>query len=329
MKFGPVPVAGAEGAILAHSLTLTNGPLRKGSVIDADAIARLQADSIETVIIAQIGDEDLSEDIAAERIGRALLAEGYYLSPVFTGRVNLIAEVPGIVTVDAQKIDAFNALDEALTIASVPDMARVGGGQLVATVKIIPYGVSAESVEQGLAVLGGQAFALHPFKGGRARLILTETPGFRANLLDKGKTAVADRLMSLGYKLADSVVVPHRAEAVAEKIGRDVDLTLILGASATSDRADVVPQGIVIAGGEVLRFGMPVDPGNLLVLARLGDMPVIGLPGCARSPALNGVDWVLERLAAGVSVTSDDIAGMGVGGLLKEMQGRPQPRRGG
>ena len=72
---------------------------------------------------------------------------------------------------------------------------------------------------------------------------------------------------------------------------------------------------------------MPVDPGNLLFLGEYADAPVVGLPGCARSPALNGVDWVLERLSAGLPVTSDDVAAMGVGGLLKEMPGRPQPRR--
>ena len=71
---------------------------------------------------------------------------------------------------------------------------------------------------------------------------------------------------------------------------------------------------------------MPVDPGNLLVLGDLRGQPVIGLPGCARSPALNGADWVLERVACGLDITDDDIAGMGVGGLLKEIPLRPQPR---
>lgn len=328
MKFGPVPLEQAEGAILAHSLALSDGPLRKGSVIDTATIARLSTEGIGTVIVARIEDDDLGEDAAAERIGQTLLADGFRLSPVFTGRVNLIADVPGVVTLDRAAVDAFNRLDEALTVATLPDMARVDEGQLVATVKIIPYGVSRRNLEEGLKVLGSASLFLHRFRGGRARLILTETPGFRAKLLDKGKSAVKDRLSSLGYSLAESVVVAHNSDAVAEKIVADVDLTLILGASATSDREDVVPKGISEAGGDVLRFGMPVDPGNLLVLARLGDMPVLGLPGCARSPALNGIDWVLERIAAGLPVTSDDIALMGVGGLLKEMPGRPQPRDG-
>jgi len=71
---------------------------------------------------------------------------------------------------------------------------------------------------------------------------------------------------------------------------------------------------------------MPVDPGNLLLLGRVGRTPAIGLPGCARSPKINGFDWVLQRLCAGVTVTSADITTMGVGGLLKEIPTRPQPR---
>ena len=96
--------------------------------------------------------------------------------------------------------------------------------------------------------------------------------------------------------------------------------------SATSDLHDVAPEAVRRAGGQVERFGMPVDPGNLLFTGRIGTRPVIGLPGCARSPALNGADWVLERLACGLEVGDDDIAAMGVGGLLKEIPLRPQLR---
>ena len=79
-------------------------------------------------------------------------------------------------------------------------------------------------------------------------------------------------------------------------------------------------------GGEVIRVGMPVDPGNLLVLGRIGDVPVIGAPGCACSPKENGFDWVMDRILAGDMPTAEDISGLGVGGLLMEIQTRPRPR---
>jgi molybdenum cofactor cytidylyltransferase len=147
-------------------------------------------------------------------------------------------------------------------------------------------------------------------------------------LLDKGAKAIRVRLESLNYELTDIATVDHTESAISEALTGIADLTLILGASATSDRADVAPAAVVHAGGKIERFGMPVDPGNLLFLGSIGKSDVVGLPGCARSPALNGVDWVLERLSAQLPVTSADIANMGVGGLLKEMTGRPHPRRG-
>ncbi|TIO38818.1 MAG: 4-diphosphocytidyl-2C-methyl-D-erythritol kinase, partial [Mesorhizobium sp.] len=97
------------------------------------------------------------------------------------------------------------------------------------------------------------------------------------------------------------------------------DMVVIFGASALADFADVIPAAIEKAGGKVIRAGMPVDPGNLLVLGTLDGKRVIGAPGCARSPKENGFDWVLDRLIAGLDVTAGDIAGMGVGGLLMEI----------
>jgi len=136
-------------------------------------------------------------------------------------------------------------------------------------------------------------------------------------------------LDALGVQMSDLRVVPHEVEALAAALrALEGDLALILTGSATSDSADVAPEAVRAAGGHVDRFGMPVDPGNLLFLGRQGARPVIGLPGCARSPALNGADWVLSRVACGIEVTAQDIAAMGVGGLLKEIPSRPQPRAG-
>ena len=104
---------------------------------------------------------------------------------------------------------------------------------------------------------------------------------------------------------------------------------MVFGASAIADRRDVIPAAIEAAGGAVEHFGMPVDPGNLLLVGRVGEKPVIGAPGCARSPKENGFDWVLQRLLAGLAVTRSDITRLGVGGLLMEIVSRGQPRSGG
>ena len=306
---------------------LSSGALRKGTVLDAAHVTSIGKDGLGEVVVAQLESGDLSEDDAAQKIGAALASEGLKLGPVFTGRVNVLAEKAGVVRIDQAAVKAFNAVDEGVTLATLPDFMRVEKDQLVATVKIIPYGIEAILVAAGIIALGSKALALHPFRGGAARLIMTKTPGMNDSLLTKGEAVVSARLALLACDLVETVVVPHQEDAVANALSEPADLQLILGASATSDRADVAPSAVVRAGGQIDRFGMPVDPGNLLFLGSLNGAPVVGLPGCARSPALNGVDWVLERLVAGIPVDSDAIAAMGVGGLLKEMPNRPQPRR--
>ena len=160
-----------------------------------------------------------------------------------------------------------------------------------------------------------------------AGLVLTEVPGQKSSLSEKGAAAMEGRLRALGMELAGVETVPHETDALAAALTRlPGEIALVLTGSATSDLHDVGPQAVRVAGGCVNRFGMPVDPGNLLFVGSLDARPVVGLPGCARSPALNGADWVLERLACGIAVGDAEIAAMGVGGLLKEIPLRPQPR---
>ena len=326
MKFGPVPLDEAEGAILAHSLNTEDLRLRKGRQLGSEDLERLQAAGLNEVIVARLEPGDLSENEAAAAFATGLTVDHIDTTDAFTGRVNLVARAAGLIRVSTESIDAANSVDEAITLATLPDLTRVAPDQLLATLKIIPYGVSGAKVDAALQALGSGAIRLQPFAQGSARLVLTRTEGFKETLLSKGAAAVKARLQSLGWQLTDVVVVPHDAAALAARLKPDLDMTLILAASATSDRGDVTPRAIELAGGTVDRVGMPVDPGNLLVMGKLKEMPVLGLPGCARSPALNGADWVLERLAAGLSISGADIARMGVGGLLKEMPERPHSR---
>ncbi len=334
MKFGPVPLAEAEGAILAHTIGLTKGRLKKGRRLSAGDMAALADAGIERVTVARPEPGDVLEDEAAKRIAIALApdAAGRHISVAapFTGRANLYAEAAGVLRVDASAVRELNAIDEAITLATLPDYDRVTRRQMLGTVKIIPYGVAGAAVERAEALLRGRTvLRVHPLAAQSVRLILTRTPGMKQSVLDKGAEAVRTRLRALGVEKVAETVVEHETAALAQAIQPGADLTLILTGSATSDRGDVGPAALVRAGGRLTRFGMPVDPGNLLFLGEFDGRPVMGLPGCARSPKLNGADWVLERLACGLSVGSEDIAAMGVGGLLKEIPSRPEPRGGG
>lgn len=328
MHFGPVALSEAEGTILAHSVALTEGRLRKGCILGREEIARLRATGRTEVIAARLDPDDLHEDAAALAIARALIpdpdASAIDLRPVGTGRVNLHARSAGVVEVLGDKVNALNAIDPMITLATVPRWQRVKSGEMVATVKVISYGVARASVDAACAA-GRRALHLHAPSRTRIALVETHTDPTARPL---GAKAITDRLAALGASLFTHRHSPHGEADLAATLGKvtGADLILILTASATSDLDDVAPGAVRRAGGRVDRFGMPVDPGNLLFLGSLGETPVIGLPGCVRSPALNGADWVMERLICGVPVTATDIAGMGVGGLLKEIPQRGRPR---
>ncbi len=328
MEFGPVPVAEAAGAMLAHSVRAGARRFAKGERLDAEGAAALAASGVGTVWVARPGPEDLGEDEAAALVAAPLAGPHLSLSAPFTGRVNLYAEAAGVIRVDADAVLAANRVDEAVTIATLPDYARVAPRAMLATVKIIPYAAPAEAARRAAALLAG-AISLHPFRPMRAALILTRTEGMKPSLIDKGAAAILARLAALGVEAGEPVVTPHQTGALSAALAAaEGDLLLILGGSATSDRRDVAPASVVAAGGRIDRFGMPVDPGNLLFTGALGGRPVLGLPGCARSPKLNGADWALERIVAGLPVSGAEIEAMGVGGLLKEIPSRPQPREG-
>jgi molybdenum cofactor cytidylyltransferase len=329
MRFGPVPLEDAEGAILAHSLQGASGKIAKGTVLSGEDLADLSAAGHDTLTVARLDPADLHEDAAAEALANALVpdpsAQGIRISGAGTGRVNLYATGAGLVRLDWDRLEAVNTVDPMITVATVPDYHRADADGMLATIKIISYGVPADAIRRASEGAGDAIRVLPPVLSSAT---LIETAVTEDTPSDKGRAAMAGRLHRMGIALTPRVVVAHReaelAEAIANAPGQ---LVLILTGSATSDPHDVAPQGLRQAGGTVTRFGMPVDPGNLLFLGKHQDRAVIGLPGCARSPALNGADWVLERVICGLPVSSADIAVMGVGGLLKEIPTRPMPRR--
>ncbi|MEX0406634.1 molybdopterin-binding/glycosyltransferase family 2 protein [Aquibium sp. LZ166] len=330
MRFGPVPIEMARGTILAHATSLPGRKLKKGHPLTAEDVSALAAAGHGQVVAAVLDPGDLGEDEAARRIAAALRTRSIDVKPPATGRVNLHGEAAGVFTVDRALIDAINAVDPSITIATLAEHSAVESGQMVATVKIIPFAVAGELVERVVALCAGvDAFAVNPYVPRRVGLIQTTLPGMKASVLDKTARITQDRLQRLNGTLLVERRTAHDEAQLSAAIGEtasSADIVLIFGASAVSDIDDIIPAAIRRAGGTVERFGMPVDPGNLLVLGRVGDVHVLGAPGCARSPKTNGFDWVLERIVAGIPVGSGDIARMGVGGLLMEIPTRPQPR---
>lgn len=335
MFFGEVRVDEAAGLILAHSLRLAGMMLKKGRVLSAQDIRALKAAGINRVTGARLDEGDVGEDFAAGLLTQALAGSGTTANAAFTGRCNLFAAERGLLVYDRDRLDRLNLVDEAITVAAAPAFEVVAARQMVATIKIIPFGVDRRTVEacaafasMGGAAMGGPLFSVRPFRPLSAILIQTTLPGFRDRVLDATAAVTRARIEALGGTIASELRCPHEVgpleRTIAKALTQPGDLLLIAGASATVDRRDVVPAAILRAGGTLDHFGMPVDPGNLLLLAHCDAVPVVNLPGCGRSPKPNGLDWVLRRLAAGVAIKPGDMMRMGAGGLLKELGSRPR-----
>ena len=334
MIFGPTRLEDARGAILAHTMRLGPGKvLKKGTVLDQAMVAMIQAAGHREVIAARLEPGDVPEDEAADRLANVLIGPLLTRSRAATGRVNLFAETAGLLTVNAEAVNRLNALDEAMTIATLPAFTPVSTKEMVATIKIIPFAAPGQvlGVAELLARQGGDPpIALHPFRPLKVGLVLTELPGVKESVMEGAVEATRARVEALCGTLLPHERVRHETPAIGDALTRlkrqGAQILLVAGASAVVDRRDVGPAAIVRAGGVIEHFGMPVDPGNLICMGRIDDIPALVLPGCAKSPKLNGIDWVLQRLFAGVPVTGRDIMAMGVGGLLKEIEVRPLPR---
>jgi len=326
MRFGNTPIEHALGAVLAHSVHLSDGRIAKGRVLTVADIEQLRDAGLKSIVAAQLDANDVPENIAASRIGQALQCNSLRIEEPSTGRVNIFAKFDGLCVIDAESINQINSLHESMTIATVRPYEPVNAGQLIATVKIIPFATPSDQLDRVLSIAHEKQFVLsvHSFRSQKVGVVFSELPTVPFKGKEKAIRVLEDRLTQVGSKIDKMIVCRHESQAVAEAIrshlARGCKLILLFGASAIVDRGDVIPAAILEAGGEVTYFGMPVEPGNMLLLGSIDEVNAIGLPGCARSPKFNGFDWVLQRLFAGLSVDGKDIAKMGVGGLLKEMR---------
>jgi molybdenum cofactor cytidylyltransferase len=331
MKFGPTPVDLAVGGVVAHAVRRGGLVIKKGVVLTPDHAKALREAGVTEIVVAIIEPDDLDENEAAGQLARAVAGRCVAVEGAFTGRANLFAEDAGLLLVDRAAVDAANMVDEAVTVATLAPMKKVSVGEMIGTVKIIPFAVPGRLIAEASASAPG-AISLAPFRSMKVGVISTVLPGLKPSVIDKTLEALVERLQGLAHStLHHDVRVPHEIRALEQALrhcagGRGVDLIVVFGASAITDRRDVVPAAIEGAGGRIEHLGMPVDPGNLLLIGEIAGLPVVGAPGCARSPKENGFDWVLQRLSAGLQVTRHDIQSMGVGGLLMEIFSRPQPR---
>lgn len=336
MKFGPVPLQAAAGLILGHNIAGLDGrrALRKGRTLSALDLAQLTALGRSTVYVAEMAADDVAEDAAGRRVAAAVAGSNLRCSGAASGRVNLAASVRGVLRVDASRLLQVNALP-GITVATLASHSPVQARQLAATVKIVPFAVPDALVRACEEVAAAQPLLwLDAIPARRAAIILSGSAPASARIIADFEPALRGRLEALGatvngvhfVALEDEGGEAALAAMLRQQLDAGCEIILLAGETAIMDRADIAPRAVERAGGSIACFGVPVDPGNLLMLAYVGSVPVLGAPGCARSRKANIVDWVLPRLLAGDRITQAELAALGHGGLLEEIPERPAPR---
>src|SRR5262249_10338721 len=270
--------------------------VRKGTLSGKAEIAALTAAGIAEGVVARLEPGDVSEDVAAADIAAAVAGEGVRVDRAFTGRANLFADAAGVLVVDRDGIDRLNEVDPDITFATLEAFAPVVLGKMIATVKIIPFAVAGVARDKAVAVArkAKPLIRIARYKVRKVGVVSTLLPGLADKVIDKTLRVTMDRLAPAGAAIMTEKRVPHETQALAkaldEVLKAGAELAVVFGASAIADRRDVIPAAVETIGGRVEHFGMPVDPGNLMMIGSAGDSAVLGAPGCARSPKENGFD---------------------------------------
>lgn len=338
MKFGPRPISQVEGKVLGHNITGQDGRrlLRKGKQLTAEDIDLLNNLGRTMVYVATFEKNDIAENAAALRIAQAVSGSGLALSGPSTGRVNILAEATGVLRVDAQRLTKINSL-YGITLATLLTGSAVQARKLVATIKVPPFAIPEPTVAAAEAVAFGPRPIMHLDKlaARQVSLILSGSPQSKERIIKSFQPPLQQRLQALNaaisavdfVTLEDTIGEEELARQLLAQKNAGADLIILAGETAIMDRQDIAPRAVERAGGEVCCYGAPVDPGNLLLLAYLQGVPVLGAPGCVRSPKRNIVDLVLPRLLAGDRLGAEEIFSWGHGGLLEDIRERPSPRR--
>jgi molybdenum cofactor cytidylyltransferase len=336
MKFEPMPLSKAKGKILGHNIAGADGQrlLRKGKPLTDEDLENLRALGRTSVYVAQMEEEDVDENTAARRVAEVVCGPGLHITGVASGRANLLSNEMGILRIDVERLAQLNACD-GITLATSMSHSPIRARQIAATVKIIPYAVpeSIVSAAEAIATEGKPIVRVDTLPSRSVGMILSGSTSIRQRLISDF-SPLRDRIEKLGSSLdrTDFVALEDEADEAAlvdmlrEQLSAGIRLILLAGETAIMDAHDIVPRAVIRAGGTVESVGAPVDPGNLLMLAYIDDVPIVGAPGCARSKKINIVDWILPRLLAGDRLTRRDIVVLGHGGLLQDVPERGAPR---
>lgn len=320
-----IPVEQAQGMVLCHDITRIvpgegKGPaFRKGHIIEDGDIPTLLRLGKEHIYVWDLAEGLLHEDDAAARIAAAIAGPGVTLTQPCEGRINLLADRRGLLKIDVDVLRRLNAIEE-VTIATIHGDAVVSPGQMLAGTRVVPLVVGKERIEQVEAVTAetGPIVSVRPFRPLRVGVVTTGGEVYHGRIKDKFGPVLRRKFEDLGCSVMRQVIVPDDMDmtvrAIRQLLAEGAEMIAVTGGMSV-DPDDLSPSSIRAAGGEVVTYGSPTFPGAMFMLAYLGEIPVVGLPGCVMYHKASIFDLTVPRLVAGERLAKTDIVELGHGGL--------------
>ena len=336
MRVQKIGVEEAVGRILSHDLTkivpgeFKGVAFKKGHLITPEDVPILLQMGKDTVYALELAPDDVHEDDAGRRLGRAAAGDGVNCSEPRESRVNLFASRTGLLKIDLPALEAINELP-GVVLSTLPNNMPVTAGDMLAGTKVIPLAVKESLVRaaEDIAALSGAVVAVLPYRVWDVGIVVTGNEVFHGRIEDRFGPVLCKKIESFGSRVLGLQYAPDDPELIARSIGEMIaagaDLVLVSGGMSV-DPDDVTPQGISMAGADTEVYGAPVLPGGMFMLAYCGEVPVIGVPACGMFFRTTVLDLVLPRLLAGERLRRRDIIALGHGGLCRQCQDCHYPR---
>jgi len=323
MQLVNIPLNQSIGAILVHNIMDVDGrkAFPKGHIVVLADVEKIRAIGKETVYAAVLDAADVREDEAAMRLARAVASDGVELSKPSGGRVNLYATQPGFLRVNRDALKRINELD-GVTLATIARYSTVAPKKMIATLKTIGLALPQTTLIEAEKIVGarGKALSVASTQIRQVAIILTGSIDGKQKVQETFLPPIRARVEELGAQVIAESYTDEDADAIqvtlVAMLGTGAQMIIMAGETSVMDADDITPRGIKQAGGVIELYGAPVEPGNLLLLAYRGDVPIVGAPGCVKSRETNVVDLILPRLMIGERITRADVAELAEGGLL-------------
>jgi len=320
-----IPVQQAVGRVLFHDITrivpgeFHGRAFKKGHIIAADDINQLLQLGKDNIYVLDLEEGFIHEDPAALRIAKAALGRGIQMMPPSEGKVRLMTTKPGLLKVNVAALDRINAIEE-IVFATSHTNRRVGAGKLVGGTRIIPLYTEEEKIVEVEKICRECAPVIEvaPFEKLTVGVVTTGNEVYHGRIEDKFGPVITAKINDLGSSVLRQILVPDSVDmtvqAIHDLLAEGAGMIVVTGGMSV-DPDDRTPASIRAAGGQEVTYGSPTFPGSMFMLAYIGDIPVVGVPGCAMYNKATVFDLIIPRILAGDRLTRADITGLGHGGL--------------